>query len=72
MFMCQLNSSLIMLLMASYCSEQQEHGSLQLALGTAQHPVTTSGFSLDGKCGLSIVTIENVWSYSPLILWRVV
>ena len=54
MFMCLLNTSLILLLMTSYCSEQQEHGCLHLAVGTAQHPVATSGVSLGGKSGLCI------------------
>jgi hypothetical protein len=46
--------------MTSYCSEQQKHGCLQLAIGTAQHLLATSDVSLEGKCGLSIITIKWV------------
>ena len=31
-----------------------EHGCVKLALGTAQHPVATSGVSLEGKSGFRI------------------
>jgi len=58
--------------MASYCSEQQEHGCLQLAHGTAKDLVATSGVSLERESGLSIATIKNEWSCSPVLLWLVV
>jgi len=45
--------------MASYSSEQQEHGCLQLAHGTAQDLVATSGVSLEGECGLNTAAMKS-------------